>query len=64
VSTDIGDTIAMRLTAITYAAEHVHLFDFRPVSGGSVPGFAAGAHVDLRLPNGFVRQYSIAICSA
>jgi vanillate O-demethylase ferredoxin subunit len=50
----------MRLTAITYAAEHVHLFEFRPVSGEPVPRFTAGAHVDLRLPNGFVRQYSIA----
>ena len=52
-------TVAMRLTAITYAAEHVHLYEFRPVSGASVPRFTAGAHVDLHLPNGLVRQYSI-----
>ena len=51
---------AMRLTAITYAAEQVHLYEFRPVSGTSVPAFTAGAHVDLHLPNGLVRQYSIA----
>src|ERR1700722_9433302 len=51
---------AMRLTAITYAAEQVHLYEFRPVSGASVPPFTAGAHVDLHLPNGLVRQYSIA----
>src|SRR5258707_2109361 len=51
---------AMRLTAITYAAEQVHLYEFRPVSGASVPRFTAGAHVDLHLPNGLVRQYSIA----
>jgi tetrachlorobenzoquinone reductase len=50
---------AMRLTAITYAAEQVHLYEFRPASGGSVAGFTAGAHVDLHLPNGLVRQYSI-----
>lgn len=60
MSSDASDTIAMRLTATTYAAEHVHLFEFRPVSGEPVPRFTAGAHVDLRLPNGFVRQYSIA----
>jgi tetrachlorobenzoquinone reductase len=30
------------------------------VSGTSVPAFTAGAHVDLHLPNGLVRQYSIA----
>ena len=51
---------ALRLTAITYAAEQVHLYEFRPVSGTSVPAFTAGAHVDLHLPNGLVRQYSIA----
>ena len=51
--------VAMRLTTITYAAEHVNLYEFRPVSGASVPRFTAGAHVDLHLPNGLVRQYSI-----
>jgi ferredoxin-NADP reductase len=50
----------MRLTAITYAAEQVHLYEFRPVSGTSIAPFTAGAHVDLHLPNGLVRQYSIA----
>jgi hypothetical protein len=53
-------TIAMRLTRISYAAERVHLYEFRPVSGAPVPRFTAGAHVDLHLPNGLVRQYSIA----
>lgn len=52
--------VAMRLTAITYAAEQVNLYELRPVSGEPVPDFTAGAHVDLHLPNGFVRQYSIA----
>jgi tetrachlorobenzoquinone reductase len=53
-------SVAMRLTAITYAAEQVHLYEFRPVSGTSIAPFTAGAHVDLHLPNGLVRQYSIA----
>lgn len=55
-----AEPIAMRLTAITCAAEHVRLYEFRPVSGAPVPRFTAGAHVDLHLPNGLVRQYSIA----
>ena len=54
------EPVAMRLTAIRYAAEQVHLYEFRPVSGAPVPRFTAGAHVDLHLPNGLVRQYSIA----
>lgn len=55
-----GPPVDMRLTAIRYAAEQVHLYEFRPVSGGPVRPFTAGAHVDLHLPNGLVRQYSIA----
>ncbi|HTG25241.1 MAG TPA: PDR/VanB family oxidoreductase [Reyranella sp.] len=52
-------TVAMRLAAITCAAEQVNLYEFRPVSGTPVSRFTAGAHVDLHLPNGLVRQYSI-----
>ena len=52
-------TVAMRLAAITCAAEQVNLYEFRPVSGDPVSRFNAGAHVDLHLPNGLVRQYSI-----
>ena len=55
-----SEPVDMRLVAIRYAAEQVHLYEFRPVSGAPVPRFTAGAHVDLHLPNGLVRQYSIA----
>ena len=48
-----------RLTAIRYAAEGIHLYEFSPVDGKPLPSFAAGAHVDLHLPNGLVRQYSL-----
>lgn len=58
----VAEPAAMRLTAIRYGADQVHLYEFRPVSGAPVPRFTAGAHVDLHLPNGLVRQYSIANC--
>jgi vanillate O-demethylase ferredoxin subunit len=32
--------------------------------GGALPAFEAGAHVDVHLPNGLVRQYSIASAPA
>jgi ferredoxin-NADP reductase len=51
--------VAMRLTAITYAAEQTHLFEFRPLGTPTVAAFEAGAHIDLYLPNGLVRQYSL-----
>jgi len=50
--------LSMRLTAITHAAEETSFFEFRPVSG-EVPRFTAGSHIDLHLPNGLIRQYSL-----
>lgn len=40
------------------AAEGIAGFELRPVSG-LLPTFQPGAHVDLHLPNGLIRQYSI-----
>lgn len=34
------------------------VFDLRP-AGGSVAAFEPGAHIDLELPNGVIRQYSL-----
>jgi tetrachlorobenzoquinone reductase len=53
------DTLEMRLTAIMFGATRTNLFEFRPLHG-EVPRFTAGAHVDVYLPNGTIRQYSIA----
>jgi ferredoxin-NADP reductase len=55
-------TIAMRLTAIRYAAAGINLYEFTPLEDGALPAFTAGAHIDLHLPNGLVRQYSL--CNA
>ena len=62
-STDVstGDgTSEMRLTAIIYGGEGTNLFEFRTLDSTDVPPFTAGAHVDVNLPNGTIRQYSIA----
>jgi ferredoxin-NADP reductase len=53
-------TSDMRLTAILYGAEDINLFEFRTLDAGETPPFTAGAHVDVYLPNGTLRQYSIA----
>jgi vanillate O-demethylase ferredoxin subunit len=57
--TSLDDTVEMRLTAIMFGAARTHLFEFRPLHG-DVPLFTAGAHIDVYLPNGTIRQYSIA----
>lgn len=59
-TTTSNDCIDMRVVKIAYAGPCVNFYEMQPVSGGNVPEFAAGAHVDLYLPNGLVRQYSIA----
>ncbi len=58
-SASLDDTVEMRLTAIMFGATRTNLFEFRPLRG-DVPRFTAGAHVDVYLPNGTIRQYSIA----
>lgn len=47
------------LHSITYLARDTHAYEFRPVGGGALPSFTAGAHVDLILPNGIRRSYSL-----
>lgn len=49
----------MRLVAIYYAATDINLYEFRRPAGLTLPGATAGAHVDLQLPNGVLRQYSL-----
>jgi ferredoxin-NADP reductase len=51
----------MRLTAMPPVAEGTTLFAFRALDGGELPGIEPGAHIDLHLPTGMVRQYSLVI---
>jgi len=47
------------LHAISHLARGVRAFEFRPVDGEPLTPFAAGAHIDLVLPNGVRRPYSL-----
>lgn len=40
-------------------ARDILLLDLQAANGQSLPGAAGGAHIDLQLPNGLVRQYSL-----
>lgn len=53
------ETIDLRLTAIRYAAKETHTYEFRRPDGGPLPEADAGSHIDLNLPNGMARQYSL-----
>jgi vanillate O-demethylase ferredoxin subunit len=45
--------------SVTWEAPDIHSWDLRPRAGGELPPFTAGAHVDVHLPNGMLRSYSL-----
>ena len=52
-------TLTARLRRITWEAPGVLSLDFVASDGGELPPFTPGAHIDLHLPDGTVRQYSL-----
>jgi vanillate O-demethylase ferredoxin subunit len=53
------ERIAVRVHRRTEAAKDIVHLDLRPQDGGTLPPFEPGAHVDLFLANGLIRQYSL-----
>jgi len=54
-----GGLIDVRVTAIRFAARDTNLYDLAPLDGKPLPPYEPGAHIDLHLPNGLIRQYSL-----
>ena len=53
------DTLHARLHAIVLEADGIATFEFRRAAGGELPAFSAGAHIDVHIRPGCVRQYSL-----
>ncbi|TFV88771.1 PDR/VanB family oxidoreductase [Blastococcus sp. CT_GayMR16] len=51
--------LRLRVDRRTTGAEGVVVLDLRPADGTDLPSWSAGAHIDLRLPGGLTRQYSL-----
>ncbi len=51
--------LRLRATGLTWEAEGVISLSLRPLDGELLPAWAPGAHLDLHLPGGLVRQYSL-----
>ena len=49
----------LRVRSITWLAERINGYELADPNGRDLPRFAAGAHIDLQLTNGLVRQYSL-----
>src|SRR5262249_8014263 len=51
--------IEVRLVAIRLVARDTCLFEFQSIDGTPLPAYEPGAHIDLHLPNGLLRNYSL-----
>jgi vanillate O-demethylase ferredoxin subunit len=51
--------LQVRVTSKVLEADGVAAFAFGTVDGSELPGFEAGAHIDVHVPGGLVRQYSL-----
>lgn len=57
------ETLQVRVRAVTYEAEGILGFELVPMPPRkTLPPFTAGAHIDLHLPSGLIRSYSL--CNA
>ncbi len=54
-----GDLLDVRLRRIGWEAEGVLALEFTAADGRDLPPFEPGAHVDLHLGDGLLRQYSL-----
>lgn len=52
--------LTVRVDRVTRLTPEIAAFEFVHPWGGTLPGYRAGAHVDVHLPGGFVRPYSLA----
>ncbi|TFL15038.1 oxidoreductase [Pusillimonas caeni] len=48
-----------RIHSITYTAEGVLLFELRTLDGAAMAPFEPGAHIDIHMPGGLCRSYSL-----
>lgn len=53
-------TLQLLVRTITQQAEGIHAFELVDPEGAELPEVSAGAHVDVHLPQGAVRSYSLA----
>lgn len=53
------DWLKVRVSSRAAIAQDVVLLTLERIDGGSLPGWQPGAHVEVRLPSGLLRQYSL-----
>src|SRR3569833_1207926 len=56
-SSDLG--LRLRLVEVTYGVPGINLYRLAAFDGAPLPAFEPGAHLDLEIAPGLVRQYSL-----
>ncbi|MEO8119035.1 MAG: PDR/VanB family oxidoreductase [Rhodoferax sp.] len=54
-----ASTLSVRVARKATEAADICTFELVGLDGGPLPAFSAGSHVDVALPNGLTRQYSL-----
>ncbi|MEY4977359.1 MAG: hypothetical protein RIQ97_2554 [Pseudomonadota bacterium] len=54
-----ANTLQAWVHTLRHAAQDILQVELRPCAGQTLPPFEAGAHIDLQLPGGLVRSYSL-----
>jgi len=52
-------TLSLRVAAISMAAQTIRAVEFVSADGSPLPGFTAGAHINLKIPGDLSRSYSL-----
>ncbi|MDB5749641.1 MAG: ferredoxin [Ramlibacter sp.] len=55
----MNTTLNAFVHTLRFEADDIITVDLRPQGGGEFPAFSAGSHIDLHLPNGMERSYSL-----
>lgn len=55
----MSETLALRVLTARWEAESVTSFEFVSPDGAELPSWEPGAHIDVHLPSGTTRQYSL-----
>ena len=54
-----AERLKARVRTLRYEATRIVSVELVPTGNTTFPSFTAGAHIDLHLPNGIVRSYSL-----
>jgi vanillate O-demethylase ferredoxin subunit len=60
----VGDSLAVKVNKKDLIADGVMYLELIDPSGGDLPEFTAGSHIEIQLPNGLIRPYSLCGSSA